>query len=78
MVRAYVMINVGVSEYLGVAKTVKEKIAEISGVIKVDTIFGRYDIVAEVEGTDLTELDNVTEKIKNISSVLSTETFICY
>lgn len=78
MIRAFVMAKVGPSEYLGVAKTVKEKIAEMPGVLKVETIFGRYDIIAEVEAKDLKELDHITDKMSNIPSVMSTETFICY
>ena len=78
MIRAFVAAKVGPSEYLGATKTIKETIAKIPGVLKVEVIFGRYDIIAEVEAKDLEELDHVTDKIKNIPNILSTETFICY
>ena len=79
MVRAYVMIKVGAGEYFGVEKTIKEKIAEMPGVIKVDSVFGRFDIIAEVEAKETRELSLlVTDKIKGIPSVVSTETFICH
>ncbi len=79
MVRAYVMIKVGAGEFFGVEKTIKEKIAEMHGVVKVDSIFGRFDIIAEVEAKEPRELSLlVTDKIKSIPSVISTETFICH
>ena len=69
----------GSHEYLGASKTVKEQIAKIPGVLKVEAIFGRFDIMAEVETKDLEELSRlVTDKIKSIPSILTTETFICY
>ena len=79
MIRAFVTAKVGSSEYLGATKTIKEKIAKMPGVLKVEIIFGRYDIIAEVEVKDLDELSRlVTDKIKSIPNILSTETFICY
>ena len=79
MIRAFVTAKVGSSEYLGATKTIKEKIAKMPGVIKVEIIFGRYDIIAEVEAEDLDELSRlVTDKIKSIPNILYTETFICY
>ena len=78
-IRAFVVAKVGSHEYLGVSKTIKEKIAQIPGVLKVEVIFGRYDVIAEIEVNDLEELSRlVTDKIKSIPSVLTTETFICY
>jgi len=79
MIRAFVTAKVGSSDYLGATKTIKEKIAKIPGVLKVEIVFGRYDIITEVEAKDLDELSRlVTDQIKNIPNVLSTETFICY
>lgn len=78
MIRAFVLTNVGPSEYLGTAKAVKEKIEKIPRVLRVEMIFGRYDIIAEVEAKDLEELDHITDKMSNIPAIQSTETFICY
>jgi len=79
MIRAFVTAKVGPSEYLGAVRTIKEKIEKIPGVLKVEIIFGRYDIIAEVEAKDLEELSRlVTDKIKSIPNILTTETFICY
>jgi len=78
MVRAYDMMRVGSSQYLGAARTIKEKIEKMRGVLRVEMIFGRFDIIAEVEVKDLKELDRITDKLKNLPSILSTESFICY
>jgi DNA-binding Lrp family transcriptional regulator len=79
MVRAYVMIKVGASEYLGMEKTIKERLMKIPGVVKVDSIFGRFDIIAEVQVKDTRELSHlVIDEIKGITGVVSTETFICH
>jgi DNA-binding Lrp family transcriptional regulator len=79
MVRAYVMVKIGASEHFGVEKTVKEKRVKIPEVLKVDSIFGRFDIIAEVEAKEPRELGHlVTDKIKSIPSVVSTETFVCH
>jgi DNA-binding Lrp family transcriptional regulator len=79
MVRAYVMIKVGASEHLGMEKTIKEKLMKIPGVVKVDSIFGRFDIIAEVEVKETLELSHlVIDEIKGIPGVVSTETFICH
>ena len=78
MIKAFVVAKVGSSDYLGATKTIKEKIAKMPGILKVEIIFGRYDIIAEVETKDLDELSRlVTDKIKSIPNVLTTETFIC-
>ena len=79
MIRAFVTAKVGPSEYLGTMKTIKEKIAKMPGVLRVEIIFGRYDIIAEVETKDLDELSRlVSDQIKSIPNIVSTETFICH
>jgi len=79
MVRAYVMIKVGAGESFGVEKTIKEKIVKMPGVVRVDSIFGRFDIIAEIEVKETRGLSSlVTDKIKSIPCVVSTETFVCH
>lgn len=76
--RAFITAKVGPSDYLGAVRTIKEKIIKIPGVLKVEIVFGRYDIIAEVEVKDMNELGRlVTDKIKTIPNILTTETFIC-
>jgi len=58
---------------------VREKIESLPEVIRAYNIFGRYDVIAEVETKDLKELSRlVADKIRTIQGVVSTETFICY
>jgi len=58
---------------------VREKIEKLPEVIRAYNIFGRYDVIAEVETKDLKELSRlVADKIRTIPGVVSTETFICY
>lgn len=79
MIRAYVMIKVGPGEHFNVEKTIREEIAKLPGIKRVDGIFGRFDIIAEAEAKDASELSRlVTDKIKGISCVVSTETFIVH
>jgi DNA-binding Lrp family transcriptional regulator len=78
MMRAFITVKIGSSEHLGCLKTIKEEIEKIPGVTRVDTIFGRYDIIVELEIKDLKELSRlVTDRIRAIPNVLSTETLIC-
>jgi len=79
MIKAFVMVRLGTTEYLGSAKTAKEEAAKIPSVVNVYTVFGRYDLVVEVEVKDLSELSRVVnDKIRSVSGVRSTESYICY
>jgi DNA-binding Lrp family transcriptional regulator len=78
MVKAFVAAKIGSQEYLGTAKHVKEQIAKIPGTLKVEIVLGSYDIIAEVEAKNLDEISRmVTDKIKSIPSIATTETFVC-
>lgn len=77
MVDAFVLIRVGSSEALNFIKTVKEEISSIKGVKDIYGVFGRYDFVIRVETKTLEELGNlVTDKIRGISGVQTTETLV--
>jgi anthranilate phosphoribosyltransferase len=77
MVEAFVLIRVGSSEALNFIKTVKEEISSIKGVKDIYGVFGRYDFVIRVETKTLEELGNlVTDKIRGISGVQTTETLV--
>jgi anthranilate phosphoribosyltransferase len=77
MVEAFVLIRVGSSEALNFIKTVKEEISRIKGVKDIYGVFGRYDFVIRVETKTLEELGNlVTDKIRGISGVQTTETLV--
>ena len=77
MVEAFILIRVGSSEALNFSKTVKEEISRIKGVKDIYGVFGRYDFVVRVETKTLEDLGNlVTDKIRGISGVQTTETLV--
>jgi anthranilate phosphoribosyltransferase len=77
VVEAFVLVRVGSSEALNFMKTVKEEISKIRGVKEIFGVFGRYDFVVKVETRTLEELGNlVTDKIRGISGVVTTETLV--
>jgi len=77
VVEAFVLVRVGSSEALNFMKTVKEEISKIRGVKEIFGVFGRYDFVVRVETRTLEELGNlVTDKIRGINGVLTTETLV--
>lgn len=77
MVEAFILIRVGTSESLSLTKTIKEEISEIKGVKDVHGVFGRYDLIAKVETKTLEDLGNlVTDKMRGIKGVLSSETLV--
>jgi len=74
---AFVLIRVGTGEELNFARTVKEQISRIRGVKEVYGVFGRYDLIARVEAKTLEDLSNlVTDKIRGIKGVLTTESLV--
>ncbi len=77
MVTAFILVKVGTGEQLNFIKSVKEEISKIKGVAKVYGIFGRYDLLVQVEAASLDELSRmVIDKMRAISGVLSTESLI--
>jgi hypothetical protein len=58
--KAFVMIKLGTTEYLGATRTILEEISKLPVVATAYAIFGRYD------------------RLKAISGVQATETFICH
>ena len=77
MVTAFILVKVGTGEQLNFIKSVKEEISKIKGVTKVYGVFGRYDLLVQVEAASLDELSRmVIDKMRAISGVLSTESLI--
>ena len=77
MVTAFVLVKVGTGEQLNFIKSVKEEISKIKGVTKVHGVFGRYDLLVQVEATSLDDLSRVViDKMRAIDGVLSTESLI--
>jgi DNA-binding Lrp family transcriptional regulator len=77
LVEAFVLIKVGTSEHLNFAKTAKEEIAKIEGVIKVFGVFGRYDLVAHVQTQNLESLSRVImDKLRSVPGIVATESLV--
>jgi len=77
MATAFILIKVGSGEQLDFAKSAKEEISKIKGVVKVHGVFGRYDLIAQVDAPTLEELSRIiTDKIRGINGVLSTESLV--
>jgi len=77
MTEAFVLIKVGTGEQLNFAKTAKEEIAKIEGVLNVYGVFGRYDLIAHIKAQTLEGLSRIImDKIRSITGVLATESLI--
>ena len=77
MVTAFILVKVGTGEQLNFAKSAKETMEKIKGVTKVYGVFGRFDLIAQVEASTLEELARIiSDKIRAIPGVLSTEALI--
>ena len=61
----------------GKEKSALAKIKDTKGVSHVSAVFGRWDLVLDMETEDLSSLsDTVVEHIRSIPGVLSTETLV--
>ncbi len=61
----------------GKEKTALSKIKETNGVSHVTAVFGRWDLVLDIETDDLATLSNVVVRdIRAIPGVLSTESLV--
>jgi len=77
MVTAFVLVKVGTSDQLNFAKSAKEEMSKIKGVKNVHGVFGRYDLVVQVEAQNLEELSRIImDKMRAIPGVQSTESLI--
>ena len=61
----------------GNEKETLTRIKETKGVSHMSAVFGRWDLVLDMETDDLPSLSNtIVEKIRSIPGVLSTETLV--
>jgi DNA-binding Lrp family transcriptional regulator len=61
----------------GREKLTMAKLKEIKGVSHLSAVFGRWDLVADIEAQDLTMMTNVVVgKIRAVPGVQSTETLV--
>ncbi len=53
------------------------KIKEVKGISHVSAVYGRWDLVVDIETDDLPQMSHlVVEKIRTIPGVLTTETLV--
>jgi DNA-binding Lrp family transcriptional regulator len=70
-VKAYVLMDVRAGE----ERTVQQMLNDVPGVIKVETTFGPYDAIAQIEAPDLAGLGKlVYQTIRATPGVLDTMT----
>ncbi len=61
----------------GREKLTMSKLKEIKGVSHLSAVFGRWDLVADIEAQDLTTMTNVVvNKIRAVPGVYATETLV--
>jgi len=61
----------------GREKVTLKSIKETKGVAHVSAVYGRWDLVVDIEAEDLPQMTNVVvEKIRSIPGVHSTETLV--
>ena len=68
-VQAYVFVG---TENPGPKRIVAE-VRKIHGVVRADALFGVPDVVAIVEGDDISQMDQVIDRIAELDGVLETE-----
>jgi DNA-binding Lrp family transcriptional regulator len=77
LVESFVLVRVGTSEAMNFTKTIKEVLNKTKGVKDVYGVFGRWDFVVKVETKTLEDLGKlVTDNIRGVNGVVSTETLI--
>jgi DNA-binding Lrp family transcriptional regulator len=57
-------------------KRVVREIRKLEGVARADALFGTPDVIAIVEGDDITEMDAVIDRIAELDGVIDTESKI--
>jgi DNA-binding Lrp family transcriptional regulator len=61
----------------GREKLTMTKLKDIKGVSHLSAVFGRWDLVADIEAADLATMTNVVvNKIRAVAGVYSTETLV--
>ncbi len=71
--KAYLLVETAVGKTRDVARTLRE----LEGIGTVDVVTGPYDIIAVIEGDDMSVVGNVvTEKIHIVEGVVRTVTCV--
>jgi len=74
MVRAFIMIKTET----GSSADLQGQIQEIDGVVEAHVVAGQYDIIAEVEGDEVSSVIHaVATELRDLEGVTDTRTYIC-
>ena len=69
---AYVLLVTEVGKEYEIVQELKK----IKGITEAKAVYGEFDIITIIEGTDLKSLDESVTKLRRISSVIRTVTLI--
>jgi DNA-binding Lrp family transcriptional regulator len=72
MISACVLIRTSHGKFEEAVKQIKQ----FDGVKRVFPVLGRYDVVADIEKTDLTDLGSTILRLGRLSSIVFTETLM--
>ena len=72
MLSACVLIRTGHGRFEDAVKAIRK----LKGVKKVFPVLGRYDVVVDLEASDLKELGSIVLRMGKISGVVFTETLV--
>lgn len=72
VIKAYVLLKVS----SGSEKDVCRRIADLDNVVDASIIYGEYDIIAKVSIQEISQLNDLLDKIRGIPSVILTSTMI--
>jgi DNA-binding Lrp family transcriptional regulator len=69
---AYVLMVTDVGKEHDIA----DELLKINGVVKTAVVYGEFDVIAEINCSDLKSLDQTVTKLRKNSSVIRTSTLI--
>lgn len=72
LISACILIRSAVGRYMDVV----ESLSKIPGVKSVFPVLGRWDVVVDVEASDIEELTRIVRRIGRLGSVVYTETLV--
>lgn len=73
MTKAYVLINAD----MGNENNIIESVRKLEHISQAFTLYGVYDLIVEIEANDIESINEcITEKIRTIKSVRSTNTLV--
>ncbi|GAA0265416.1 MULTISPECIES: Lrp/AsnC family transcriptional regulator [Halobacterium] len=73
MVHAFIMVKTGA----GTAADARDRVADLDGVVASHVVAGKYDVIAEVEGSEMQDvLGTVSNRIGTVAGVTETKTYI--